>query len=103
MKMINDKGLVKSMQMAKNLTPELPGITPELQKAIDRGCIEKSITTAMMNDPELRMAFSKAASEMVFDKVIADLDLKKDENFKPTAQDLLAKQMAEAIVGMFFR
>jgi hypothetical protein len=103
MKMLKDKGCVKAMQMAKNLTPEVPGINPELQKAIDKGCIAKAVTGSMMRDPELKKAFDQAATEMMYDKIVADLDLKKDENFKPTEQDLLAKSVAEVIVGMMFR
>ncbi|MDD3049745.1 MAG: hypothetical protein PHR06_01215 [Candidatus Cloacimonetes bacterium] len=102
-KMLHDKGCVKSMQMAKNLAPEPPYELPDsLKEAINKKCVSSSISTSMRIDPELKRAFDDAACEMIFNKVYKDLDLKKDVNFKPTEKDLFAKSMAEAIATMMF-
>lgn len=100
-KMLHDKGVVESIQVATNMTPGTPAEFPDsLKEAIKKKCISSSISMAMDRNPELKKAFDLAACEIMFTKIVKDLDLKKDENYKPTEADLLAKSMAEKLAEL---
>lgn len=99
MKLLEKKGTVRALKVAKQFTPELPGLPPEAQKEIDKACLAKSIGTTMGIDPEINMAFKAAATEMLIDRMFEDLDLKKDPNFKTTPAEELAKSIAYGLFG----
>lgn len=103
MKLLNDKGHVKAMNVAVNITPMMDAFPDEMKQAVLKGCVGTSITTILKGDPEIKAAFDQAACDLMLDKVFKDLDLKQDKDFKPSEQDLFAKSIAEAIVTQMFR
>jgi len=103
MKLMHDKGHVKAMNVAVNITPMMNVFPGEVQQAVLRSCVASSITTILKVDPEIKEAFDQAACELMLDKVFKDLDLKQDKDFKPSEQDLLAKSIAEALVTQIFK
>lgn len=103
MKQLHDKGCVKSMQKATNMIP-LPDELPDgLKAAIMKGCVGQAVHTILKTDPEIKVAFDEAACELMLDKISKDLDLKKDENFKPNAIDELVKNLAEKMAAELFK
>lgn len=102
MQLLNDKGHVKAMNVAVNLAP-MDFIPDEVKPSVIKSCVGASISTILNTDPEIKQAFDKAACDLMLDKIVKDLDLKKDENFKPTAQDLFAKSVADALFSNMFR
>jgi hypothetical protein len=103
MKLLHDKGHVKAMNLAVNITPIMNAFPAELQQEVLKSCVAKSITTILKVDPEIKEAFDQAACEVMLDKVFKDLDLKQDKDFKPSEQDLLAKSIAKALVTQIFK
>lgn len=95
--LLNKKGIVRQMQVAKQLTPEVA--TGEVQKAIDQMCVANTITKTLARDAELKSAYDNAANELMIGKIMDQLDLKKDENFKFTPEEMLAKTISEAFLG----
>lgn len=103
MKLMHDRGHVKAMNVAVNITPMMDAFPAELKQAVLKSCVASSITTILKVDPEIKEAFDQAACNMMLDQVFKDLDLKQDKDFKPSEQDLLAKSIAEAFVTQFFK
>lgn len=101
MKLLNDKGHVKGMNIAVNLAP-MEFLPDEVKPSVIKSCVATSISTILMKDPEIKQVFDKAAYDLMLDKVFEDLDLKKDEDYKPTAQDLFAKSVADALFSNMF-
>lgn len=103
MKLLHEKGCVKSMQKATNMIP-LPDELPDgLKAAIMKGCVGQAVHTVLKTDPEIKVAFDEAACELMLDAIAKDLDLKKDENFKPTPLDELFKSIAEKMAAELFK
>ncbi|MPN64512.1 hypothetical protein SDC9_212287 [bioreactor metagenome] len=103
MKLLHEKGHVKAMNLAVNMTPLINAFLGEHKEELLKGCVANSISMILKVDPEIKEAFDKAACELMLDKVFKDLDLKQDENFKPTAQDLFAKSVAEALISQMVK
>lgn len=99
MTLMEKKGKIKAMRLAKQLVPDMPGESPELQKLVDRGCVASSMTTTLKIDPEIKAAYDAAANELMLDKLFEDLDLKKDPDFKANPMEELAQQIGQAIFG----
>lgn len=99
MTLMEKKGKIRALQLAKQLTPEMPGASPDLQKLVDKGCIAHSVTSTLQIDPEIKAAFDEAANELMLDKLFEDLDLKKDPDFKANPMEELAQQIGQAIFG----
>lgn len=97
--LMEKKGTIRALKVAKQFTPEIPGFPAEAQKEIDKACLAKSIGTTMGIDPEIRDAFSAAATEMMINRLFEDLDLKKDPNFKATPAEEFAKTLAFGLFG----
>lgn len=97
MKLLHDKGHVKAMNSAVNMTPLVDAFLGEHKDELIKSCVATSITTVLKIDPEIKQAFDRAACDMMLERVVKDLDLKKDKDFKPTPQDIFAKAVAEAI------
>lgn len=95
--LLNKKEVVRQIQVAKQLTPDVA--TGEVQKAIDRMCVTNAITKALERDAELKRAYIIAVNEIMMDKIMDSIDLKKDENFKFTPQELLAKELSKILFG----
>lgn len=95
--LLNKKGIVRHIRVAKQLTPDVA--TGEAQKAIDQMCVANVITKSLLRDTELKCAYDKAANEIMLKMIMDHLDLKKDENFKYTPDELLAKNISESIFG----
>lgn len=102
MKLLHDKGHVRAMNVAVNFAP-MEILPDEVKESVIKNCIATSISTVLIKDPEIKEAFDRASCDLMFDKIVADLDLKKDDNFKPTSQDLLAKTIADALFANMFR
>lgn len=100
---MNDNGHVKAMNVAINITPIMNAFPDEVKQVVLKSWVASSVTTILKVDPEIKKAFDQAACELMLDKVIKDLDLKQDKDFKPSEQDLLAKSIAEALVTQFFQ
>ncbi|MBS5822437.1 MAG: hypothetical protein KID00_01020 [Clostridium argentinense] len=101
MQLLNDKGHMKAMNVAVNLTP-IDLIPDEVKPSVIKSCVGASISTILNTDPEIKQAFDKAACDLMLDQVVKDLNLKKDKNFKPTSQDLFAKSIADALFSNMF-
>ncbi len=95
--LLNKKGIVRQMQVAKQLTPDVAA--GEVQKAIDQMCVSNVITKALLRDAELKRAYDYAANEIMLKMIMDHVDLKKDENFKYTPDELLAKKISESLFG----
>lgn len=95
--LLNKKGIVRQMQVAKQLTPDVA--TGEVQKAIDQICVANVITKALLRDADLKRAYDNAANEIMTKMIMDHVDLKKDENFKYTPDELLAKKISESLFG----
>lgn len=102
LKLLHDKGHVKAMTVAVNLAP-IDFLPDEVKPSVIKSCVATSISTILMKDPEIKQAFDKAACDLMLDQVFKDLDLKKDENFKPSSQDLFAKSIADALFANMFK
>lgn len=102
MQLLNDKGHVKAINVAVNLAP-MELLPDAVKPSVIKSCVGASISTILNTDPEIKQAFDKAACDLMLDKIVKDLDLKKDENFKPTAQDLFAKSIADALFSNMFK
>ena len=97
MKLLHDKGHVKAMTVAVNLSPM--GFLPdEVKPSVIKSCVATNISTILEKDPEI-----KAVCDLMLDQIVKDLDLKQDENFKPTPQDLFAKSVADALFANMFK
>lgn len=96
--LLNKKEIVRQIQVAKQLTPDASNYSG-VQKAIDRMCVVNAITKALERDAELKKAYDIAANEIMFNKIMDSIDLKKDENFKFTPQELLAKELSKVLFG----
>lgn len=99
--LLKKKGLVRQIQFAKQLTPEVA--IGEAQEIIDKMCVARTITTALSRDEELKKAYDLAANEIMLEKIVESINLKKDENFKLSPSEHLAKVMSEAILGDIFK
>lgn len=97
--LMEKKGTIRALKVAKQFTPEIPGFPAEAQKEIDKACMTKSIATTMDIDPEFKSAFIETATEMMIDRLFEDLDLKKDPNFKATPAEEFAKTLAFGLFG----
>lgn len=95
--LLNKKGIVRQIQVAKQLTPDVAN--GEVQKDIDKMCASKAIAKALLRDAELKKAYDIAANEIMFNKIMDSIDLKKDENFKFTPQELFAKELSKVLFG----
>lgn len=95
--LMNKKGLVRQLQVTKQLVPNVS--TGETQKAIDQMCVANVITKVLSYDADLKKAYDLAANEIMINKIMDSIDLKKDENFKFTPQEELAKKVSELLVG----
>lgn len=102
MKLLHDKGHVKAMNTAVNLSP-MEFLPDEVKPSVIKSCVASYISNILARDPEVKEVFDRAACDMMLEKVLNDLDLKKDENFKPTPQDLFAKSVADALFSNMFR
>jgi hypothetical protein len=102
LKLLHDKGHVKAMTVAVNLAP-IDFLPDEVKPSVIKSCVATSISTILLKDPEIKQAFDKAACDLMLDQVVKDLDLKKDENFKPSPQDLFAKSIADALFANMFK
>lgn len=97
MELMNKKGLVRNIQVAKQFVPNVA--IGEAQKAIDEMCVGQTITKELLRDPELKAAYDYAANELMFNKIVENIDLEKKENFEFTAAEAFAKTIAEAVLG----
>ena len=97
--LLNKKGIIRQIQVAKQITPDVA--TGEIQNAMDRMCVANTIAKALLRDAELKKAYENAANEIMLDHIMKSIDLKKDENFKFTPQELLAKTISESMMKDF--
>ena len=102
MKQINEKGHVRSMKSAVNLSP-LQMVPESIQPEVIKGCVAASMSYILKSDTEIKKAFDKVAYDLMMDKIVLELDLKKDENFKPTLQDLFAKTIADELFSQIIK
>lgn len=102
MKLLEEKGHVKAMNVAVNLAP-MDMLPDEIKPSVIKSCVAASISSVLMKDPEIKQVFDKAACDMLLDRLVKDLDLKKDENFKPSSQDPFAKSVADALFANMFK
>ena len=87
MKLLHDKGYVKSLEFSINLAPvEL--LPDALKENVIKESVSSCIVLSLQRDLELKQAFDRAAIEIMIDKITKDLDLKKDENFNPNNEDM---------------
>jgi hypothetical protein len=101
MKLLHDKGHVQAMNVAVNLS-SIELLPDELKPLVIESSVAAVISNVIAKDPEIKQVFDRAACDLMLEKVVKDLDLKKDENFKPTAQDLFAKSFADAFINSIF-
>lgn len=99
---MHDKGHVKAMTVAVNLSP-MELLPDEVKPSVIKSCVATSISTILKKDPEIKEVFDKAACDLLLDQVVKDLDLKKDENFKPSPQDIFVKSVADALFANMFK
>lgn len=99
MKLLHDKGHVDKMNRAINMS----SLHIELTKKHIDYCVMPHIGMVAACDPEFKEAFDKAACEIMIDKVLNDLNLKQDEKFKPTEQDLFLKSLVDSMLTNLFR
>lgn len=102
MKLLHDKGHVKAMNVAVNLTP-MEFLPDEAKPSVIKSCVGTVISTILMTEPEIKQIFDRAACDLMLDKIVKDLDLKKDKDFKPSSQDLFAKSVADVLLANMFR
>lgn len=102
LKLLHDKGHVKAMTVAVNLAP-IDSLPDEVKPSVIKSCVATSISTILMKDPEIKQVFDRAACDLMLDQVVKDLDLKKDENFKPSPQALFAKSIADVLFANIFK
>lgn len=95
--LLNKKGIIRNMQIAKRLSPEIA--IGEVQKAIDTMCVSNTIVKALQRDKELEEAYAKASAELMMNKVMEVIDLKKDDNFEYSPQEKFAKEIAKVLTG----
>ena len=96
MKLFNDKGYVKSMELAINLSP-MDMLPDELKPHVIKGSVANAISLTLTSDPEFKEAFDRASCELMLEKIVKDLDLKKDENFKPVSDEIFAQSIAHIL------
>lgn len=101
LKLLHEKGHVKAMTAAINLSP-IETLPEEIIPLTIEGMIGSNISMILMKDPEAKEIFDKAACDLMLEKIFKDLDLKKDENFEPTSNDLLTKAIAESFMNHLF-
>lgn len=98
--LLNKKGIIRNIQIAKQITPEVA--EGDVQKSIDMMCLHNVIVKATERDEEVKEAFGNAAIELMMNKIMDVIDLKKDDKFEFTPQELFAKELAKVITnGMF--
>lgn len=101
-KLLHDKGHVRAMTVAVNFAP-MEILPDEVKPSIIKSCVATSISTILMKDPEIKQVFDRAACDLMLDQVVKDLDLKKEKNFEPSQQDILAKTIADALFASMFK
>lgn len=102
MKLLHDKGYVRAMNVAVNLSP-MESLPDDVKPHVIKSCVATNISTILVKDPEIKAVFDRAACDLMLDQLVKDLDLKQDKDFKPTPQDLFAKSIAEVLFGNLFK
>lgn len=97
-KLLQYKDYVKRMKYSLNMT----SLHLELDDEMIQDSNKFQIDLAIANDPELKEAFDKAAYELMMSKVLNDLNLKPDKDFKPNQKDLLSKTLVDIILTNLF-
>lgn len=97
--LLNKKGIVRKMQIAKQMMIKIAD--NELQKAIDQALVANVIIQESNSDVNLKKAYDVAANEMMIEKIMKAIDLKKDVQLTP--QEMFAKGISEALLGDVFK
>lgn len=96
MKLLHDKGYIKSLELSLNLSP-IDLIPDALKETVIKKSVVICIMSSLRKDVELKQAFDKAATEMMIDKITKDFDLKKDENFNSNSEDMFKEVIAHIL------